>query len=83
MLQFFKIYLLYTVRSVRNGRVEGTFIQNGAYLIISPRGRRVGGWGVNSKRPASLELRAQSCIKDISFSSDERKYSSGWRRNKT
>ena len=65
--------------------MEGTFIQSEAYLIISPKGRRVGGGGagVNSKRPASLELDAHSCINDISFSADERKYPSGWRREKT
>ena len=42
-----------------------------------------GGGGLNSKRPASLDLGAHSCINDISFSSDERKYPSGWRRKKT
>ena len=42
-----------------------------------------GGGGLNSKRPASLDLGAHSCINDISFSADERKYPSGWRRKKT
>ena len=41
------------------------------------------GGGLNLKRPASLDLGAHSCINDISFSSDERKYPSGWRRKKT